>query len=267
MIVATSLRPVAREVWKPLTVMFVWDVVVTVAYYIAPFSAPALPVTLFGSALAIFLGFRSNIAYARWWEARTLWGLMVNASRNLARQAGSYLDDAARPVVLDQITYVNALRRQLRGEGAGANSILDTIGRRIEAARRAGSIDAIQQSSMERVLVDIANAQGGMERIKNTPLPIHYRLLPNLFTHILCLLLPIGLVDTLGFATPLGSTVAGFMFMSVLRVSDDLDDPFANKVHDVPMNALCRTIEIDLLESLGDEAPELLTPDAKGVLW
>jgi putative membrane protein len=119
---------------------------------------------------------------------------------------------------------------------------------------------------MEAVLVDIANAQGGMERLKNTPLPVQYRYLPTLFAHIFCIFLPIGLVETLGLATPLGSTMAGLMFLAVLRIGDDLVDPFANTVHDVSMSALCRTIEIDLLQSIGDPAPDPLKP-ARGVLW
>ena len=119
---------------------------------------------------------------------------------------------------------------------------------------------------MESTLVDIANAQGGMERLKNTPLPNQYRFFPTLFTHVFCILLPIGLVETLGFATPLGSTVAGLMFLAVLQIGDDLVDPFADTIHDVPLNAMCRTIEIDLLQAIGDPAPEPVQP-VHGVLW
>jgi len=147
-----------------------------------------------------------------------------------------------------------------------ANGLLDGTGRRIADAQRKGWIDTIQQTQMEAVLVDIANAQGGMERIKNTPLPNQYRFFPTLFTHIFCILLPIGLVETLGYATPLGSTLAGLMFLAVLQIGDDLVDPFANTVHDVPLTAMCRTIEIDLLQSIGDPAPEPTKP-VKGVLW
>ncbi|KQM65495.1 hypothetical protein ASE75_04315 [Sphingomonas sp. Leaf17] len=286
------LSRIVTEVWKPLLILFVWDVIVTVTYYVLPFKAPSLPLTLFGSALALFLGFRDNSAYERWWEGRILWGSMINASRSLARASRNYLpqDDALdmkRTIVLRQIAYVNALRCQLRKQPADqevlrylskgeadfalertniANGIVDGTGRRIDLARRNGWIDTIQQASFERVLVDIANAQGGMERLKNTPLPNQYRFFPTLFTHMFCVLLPIGLVESLGFATPLGSTVAGLMFLAVLQIGDDLVDPFANTVHDVPLNAMCRTIEIDLLQSIGDEAPKPLAPE-KGILW
>jgi putative membrane protein len=287
-----SLSRVVSEVWKPLLGLFVWDCVVTLTYFVLPFKAPPLPLTIFGTVLALFLGFRSNSAYARWWEARTLWGAMINASRSLSRAARNFLPDpeareVKREIVKRQIAYVNALRCQLRRQPIGedvekflneedkgkalartnpANGLLDSTGRRIAIAKANGWIDTIQQAQMEAVLVDISNAQGGMERIKNTPLPVQYRYLPTIFTHIFCIALPIGLVETLGLATPLGSTVAGLMFLAVLRIGDDLVDPFADTVHDNPLTAMCRTIEIDLLQSIGDQAPDPMTP-VRGVLW
>jgi ion channel-forming bestrophin family protein len=287
-----SFRQIVSEVWKPLFALFLWDCAVTVTYYLLPFRAPALPISLFGSVLALFLGFRVNSAYERWWEGRTLWGAMINASRSLARIARNQLPDpeafdAKRSIVLRQIAYVHALRCQLRRQPADdevlrqlskgeaepalarvniANGLLDGTGRRVEDARRQGWIDTIQQASFERVLVDIANAQGGMERLKNTPLPNQYRFLPTIFTHLFCVFLPIGLVETLGFATPLGSTVAGLMFLAVLQIGDDLVDPFANTIHDVPLLAMCRTIEIDLKQAIGDDPPEPVKP-VNGVLW
>ncbi|MDR6848421.1 putative membrane protein [Sphingomonas sp. BE270] len=286
------LRQIFAEVWRPLLVLFVWDVVVTGGYYLLPFHAPSLPLTLFGSALALFLGFRSTSAYQRWWEGRVLWGAMINASRSLARTVRSYLPDAEgrdlqRAIILRHVTYVNVLRCQLRRQDPRpeverflspdeakpslartntANGILDGTGRRIDHARVLGWIDTVQQAAIERILVDITNAQGGMERLKNTPLPNQYRFFPELFTRLFCVLLPIGLVETLEFATPIGSTVAGAMFLAVLRIGDDLVDPFANTVHDVPLSAMCRTIEIDLLQALGDPAPEPMRP-VKGILW
>ena len=291
-VTATPRIPrILSEVWRPLALLFVWDVIVTITYFVLPFNAPSLPLTLFGSALALFLGFRDNSAYQRWWEGRVLWGAMINASRSLSRCARNFFPDEAldlkRTIVLRQIAYVNALRCQLRRQPVDgevlrfmspdeahpslqranvANGILDGTARRIDLACRHGWIDTILQAQMERVLIDIANAQGGMERLKNTPLPNQFRFFPTFFTHLFCVLLPIGLVESLGVATPLGSTIAGLMFLAVLRIGDDLVDPFANTVHDVPLSAMCRTIEIDLLQSIGDEAPEPMQP-MRDVLW
>ena len=286
---------IVSEVWRPLLALFVWDCIVTVAYFYLPFRAPSLPLTLFGSALALFLGFRDNSAYQRWWEGRVLWGAMINASRTLTREIITFLPfaekgelwDLKRTIVLRQLAYVNVLRCQLRridpkpeilrflsaGEAAGplrrtniANGILDGTAGRIASAQRRGLIDSIQQQQLERTMTDIANTQGGMERLKNTPLPNQYRFFPTLFTRLFCIVLPIGLVETLGWATPVGSTLAGLMFLAVLQIGDDLTDPFANTIHDVPLSAMCRTIEIDLLQAIGDEAPEPLKPE-RDVLW
>jgi putative membrane protein len=288
------IRQIFTEIWKVLGALFLWDVIVTAFYFIMPFHAPALPLTLFGTVLALFLGFKSNSAYQRWWEGRILWGAMVNASRSLARSSSAFLlgagdatHDLRRTIVLRQIAYVHALRCQLRrqdptpdvlrmlsreeaeeslGRANVANGLLDGTGHRIAEAQRRGQIDTIQQSRLESLLIDMANAQGGMERIKNTPLPNGYRFFPEFFTRLFCVLLPIGLVETLGIATPVGSTVAGIMFLAALRIGDDLVDPFANAVHDVPLSAICRTIEIDLLQGIGDPAPPPAQP-VNGVLW
>ncbi|HET9510911.1 MAG TPA: bestrophin family ion channel [Sphingomonas sp.] len=286
---------ILAEVWKPLLVLFFWDVAVTAFYMLTPAKAPSLPLTLFGTALALFLGFRDNSAYQRWWEGRVLWGAMINASRSLAREIVTFMPYAAegklwdlkRTIVLRHIAYVHALRCQLRridpkpdvlrflsaGEAAGpfgrtniANGIIDGTAGRIAKARREGHMDTILHAALERTLTDITNAQGGMERIKNTPLPNQYRFFPNLFTRLFCIVLPIGLVETLGWATPIGSTLAGLMFLAVLQIGDDLADPFANTIHDLPLDAMCRTIEIDLLQAIGDQAPEPLKPD-RDVLW
>ncbi|WP_448659406.1 bestrophin family protein [Sphingomonas sp. CJ99] len=296
MIISSSprLSRIVRDVWRPLTVLAVWDIIVTIAYFELPFRAPELPLTIFGTALGLFIGFRANSAYQRWWEGRTLWGAMINASRSLSRSVIAFLPDTPdaarelkRSIVLRHVAYVHALRGQLRRlpehpdvhrilgreEAAEAlsfanpaNALNTGNARRIDEARRNGWIDTIQQAQIESVMVDISNAQGGMERIKNTPLPMQYRFFPAFFTRLFCVLLPIGLVETLGWATPVGSTLAGLMFLAALRIGDDLTDPFSNTEHDVPMTAMCGTIEIDLKQSIGDEAPPPVTP-IKNVLW
>jgi putative membrane protein len=291
---APRIRQTLYAAWQTLTLLFVWDLAVTIFYYVVPFRAPSLPVTLLGTAVALFIGFRDTSAYQRWWEGRVLWGAMINASRSITRGVLAFMPDdnnavrsIKRILVLRQIAFVQALRCQLRrehpepeivrvlGEEAArdamarvnpANGILEGSSRIIATVQQEGLIDTIQQAQLEAVMVDIANAQGGMERLKNTPLPAQYRSFPSFFTHLMCILLPIGLVETLGWATPIGSSVAGFMFLVGLQIADDLVDPFAGTQHDVPLTAMCRTIEIDLRQSLGMEAPEPLKP-VDGVLW
>lgn len=294
MIVGTSprIRQSFSKAWSVLIALFVWDMAVTIFYFISPFRAPALPLTIFGTALALVLGFRVNSAYQRWWEGRILWGAMVNVSRSFTRATLAFLPDQpaararAQELVVRHIAYVHVLRRQLRRQDPApdmrrvlgdqdhpelarrnpANGLLEGSGRRIADTLRRGWIDTIQQSRLEAMLVDMSNAQGGMERIKNTPLPAQYRAFPQFFTRLFCILLPIGVVETLGVATPIGSAVAGFMYLAVLQIGDDLVDPFGNDVHDLPLDSITKIIEADLRQAIDQEPPPPVQP-VDGVLW
>lgn len=296
MIVGTTprLRQIALEVWKPLTALLLWDVLVVVYHYSFDIVEPTLPIALFGAALSLYIGFRTNAAYARWWEARGLWGSLINSSRSLARMTVSLTrskDDSAErlreSVIMHQITFAHVLRCQLRGQdptvevdrllGAGEiqhvmvrlnkpNALLEDVSVAYAEALDEGRINPLQQTMVEGILTDIANAQGGMERIKNTPLPSGFRVFPIIATHIFCMLLPIEIVAEVGWATPILSTLIGMIFVSALKIAEDLTDPFANDVHDVPLLAMCTTIEIDLLQTLQKDAPPSLKPVA-GVLW
>src|ERR1700712_1695261 len=78
-----------RESIRPLLLPFAWDIAVVAAFQLAHrpwMDQPALPFSLIGSALVLFMSVRNNAAYGRWWEARTLWGAVVNNSRSLSRQ-------------------------------------------------------------------------------------------------------------------------------------------------------------------------------------
>jgi putative membrane protein len=270
-----------------LSVLIAYDVVITTAYcglHWRFVSLPNMPLTLLGSAIALIVTIRNNAAYGRWWEARTLWGAIVNNSRSLARGlavlAGD--QDLQRRVIRGQIAYALALRCHLLRQPSDA--VLDTylppdigascrlaanaplaiqlaMARDLAAARAAGAMDTISATALDRTLGALLDAQGGLERIKNTPLPRQYSLLPQIFIRVYCLLLPLGAVANLGLATWLGAGLIGFMFLVLDEVGRDLEDPFENRVFDVPMAAITRTIEIDLLQAIGSpETPEPLKP-------
>jgi putative membrane protein len=281
----------------PLALLLLWDIVVTLTYVYLPhpwLDLPALPLSLMGSALALFLGFRNNNAYNRWWEARTLWGAMVNTSRSYGRQVFHLIDKHPeserfrRDLAHRQIAYVNALRchlrrqpntqeicdflpdeelRRLHGVANAPNAILNETAALVAEARRHGWLDSIRATQIESSLVEMSNAQGGMERIKNTPLPREYDYYPTLFVHIFCILLPIGLVDSLTIYTPMASTIVGFMLLAMDQIGADLQDPFENRAHDVPLTALCRTIQIDLEQLIGDRTPAAPVRPVENVLW
>ena len=283
------LGHILQYVGKPLVLLLGWDIAVTAFWYLIHpvwIEFPSLPITLLGSAVAVYLSFRNTTAYARWWEARTLWGAMVNASRTLAREALTLLPDReiATRVIHRQIAYVHALRLHLRRQTPwdeladrlpaddierlrGVLNVPNAIHAGTAATIAGSRPDPILLATFARTLSDISNAQGGMERIKNTPLPQQYAVYPAIFTHGFCLLLPIGLVETLGLYTPLGSTVAGFLFLTLLQIGNDMQNPFENKEDDVPLTTLTCSIEIDLRDALGEAHGLQPVQPVNGILW
>jgi putative membrane protein len=287
------LRSVIRSVGLPLLGLFFWDVLIVVLYvgfdqkWVA---VDSLPMPLMGTGLALLVTVRNNNAYARWWEARQLWGGVVNNSRTLARQVRLYLpgQTAAKTLVALQVAYAHALRchlrrqepwdeiapfvppevlARLRRSSNVPESLLRAFADQLAALRRAGFLDTVSLAAFDATLGALANMQGGAERIKNTPLSRQYSFYPTIFVHLFCLLLPLAMVPDLGLATPLGSTVVGCVFLLLDRVGADLENPFENKIHDVPLTTITRTIEINLREGLDEtDLPTPLQPQ-KGVLW
>ncbi len=302
---APQLGRMLEYVGWPLLFLVLWDVAIVLAYKVLHWEwvgSKNVPLALYGSAIGIIVGFRNNSAYGRWWEARTLWGQIVNNSRSFARQVCATLqpnpasegEDVAevhamqRKLVHYQIGFVHALRQQLRGldplpvvqpfiderdhlplehEKNVSLTIQRHMGVMLREAKNRGWIDNLEWQSMDRNLDDLMDAQGGNERIKNTPLPKQYDFFPMLFVQIYCVLLPIGMVENLGWFTPLGSTLVGFMFLALDKIGRDLEDPFDNKIYDVPLTAITTTIEINLRQLLGEtELPPPETPKL-GVMW
>ena len=300
-----NLKRMLEYVGSPLLFLLLWDILIVLAYKVLRWEwigASSVPLALYGSVVGLVVGFRNNYAYARWWDGRTLWGQIVNNSRSLARQvcasmaphALSNQEEAGATAILRerivhfQIAFVHALRQQLRGldplteirplltaedlapltrEKNVAVALQLGLGQMLRDARHRGWIDTWEWQSMDRNLDDLADSQGGTERIKNTPMPKQYSFFPTLFVQIYCLVLPIGMVENLGWFTPIGSTLVGFMFLALDKIGRDLEDPFDNTVFDVPLTAITKTIEINLRQMLGEEnLPEAEVP-IKGVLW
>ena len=231
--------------------------------------------------MAIIVGLRNNSAYGRWWEARTLWGRAVNNSRSLARGAQTFLPDATASTLIHlQIAWAIALRHAMLKQPTWTDEVAALIpadiaarirhatnlptaingamGRLLAQPDRSDATQSIRIAALDQTLSALADAQGGLERIKNTPLPRQFEQFPRVFVIAYCLLLPIGLVHDLGLATPIGSTVIGAAFYLLDQIGRDIEDPFSGGVHDVAMGAITRTIEIDLRQMLGETTA--LTP-------
>jgi ion channel-forming bestrophin family protein len=297
-----QLNRLVTYVGTPLLVLVLYDLAVVVAYKVLHWNwvaLPHIPLSLFGSAIGIIVAFRNQSAYARWWEARTLWGGIVNNSRSLARQVTTVmmpLSDAEaeelkvvqRRLVYHQIGYAYALRQYLRGlepwellkpllseqelselreERNVPLAIQQQMGRLLRECQARGWIDIAHWRALDGSLDDLIDAQGGTERIKNTPMPKQYDYFPQLFVQMYCVMLPLALVMTMGWYTPLGSTLVGFIFLALDKIGRDLEFPFDNTIYDVPMTALTTTIEANLRQLLGETVLPKATAPVDGVLW
>ncbi|MFT9399384.1 bestrophin family protein [Acetobacter sp.] len=282
-----GLRIIGKEILGVILLMAAWDFAVVILFQVFHqewMEQPSLPTSLIGSALALFMGFRSNSAYARWWEARTLWGAITNNCRSFGRQVGTLLGD--RPDLMYGIAaYPHALRgalgkidssedvkRLLPPEMAEAivgwrnqpNAILYQLGLGVSEEVAKKGIDGAVHGQIDRILSDLANAQGGLERIRNTPLPMQFSALPRTLVNIFCIVLPLSMVQTLEWITPLGSSLVGLLFLVLDKSADDLQEPFSNTPHALPMATMARTIEIDVVQPTGTQSPPPLTA-VKGI--
>lgn len=254
-----------------------------------------VPFSLVAVALGIFLGFRNNTSYDRFWEGRKLWGQLVNTSRSFTRQvqmlvgpheaALGVTEDAAaihRELVHRVIAYVHVLRQHLRDQDDPAElarllpaaelealrgqhnrplALLSTLGARVRDLWCEGHLDPLHVPVLEQTLVVLTDIQGGCERIKNTPIPSSYTVLIHRIVAIYVFALPFGLVDTIGVLTPLVVAFIGYAFFGLDAVGEEIEDPFGTDVNDLPLSTLSRMIELNLRQALGEtDLPEPLRP-------
>ena len=244
---------------------------------------------LLGVALSLFLGFRNNACYDRWWEARKLWGQLVVDGRSLARQVSSFIDDndeggsdAKKRLLHLSIAFTHALRHHLRQTDPGndiekyidpqdwpklqhsqnlPDGILRLMGRELGTCRNRQLLSDILVQSIDQRITSMAEVLAACERIRNTPLPFAYMLLVRRTAYLYCFLLPLGLVSSLGLVTPLLCAIVAYTFFGLDALSEELEQPFGMTANALPLNAISRTLEINLLETLGVESlPEPLEP-------
>lgn len=263
------------------------------------FTLPFSIIGILGSALAIFIAFRNNSSYSRWWEARTLWGGIVNSSRVMARLVITFTDSHAhqpqydksrseqfkRDMIYRIIAWAHSLRLSLRNQHQPEvlkpflpqteweqvmqsrqkpNCIQLLSGQKIYEAMANGILAGFDSFQLEGQLLALANYQGGCERIKNTPLLRQYDFFTRVFLYTFMALLPFSLMGDFAklhseeLMIPL-SIIVSFVFAIIGKVGEVNEDPFENAITDVPLTALCNTIERDLREMLGEtDVPEKL---------
>ncbi len=241
----------------------------------------AAPLAVFGVALSLFLGFRNNAAYDRWWEARRLWGGLLADARSLAREAELFLADDAERLAILRLTraFLHMHRAHLRGLSDDPAAIrlaadegltgtpplspdlaLDAMNRVLTTAHRKGTLDGFGARALSARLGSLALAQAGCERIRTTPLPYVYSLLIFRTSWLYCLLLPFALIEPTGWLTPLFAVIVAYTFFGLAEVTEELAHPFGTTANALPLDAICRTAEISLAPHLGEAPPPPVQP-------
>ncbi len=229
--------------------------------------------TVFGVALSLFLGFRNNAAYDRWWEARRLWGGLLADMRSFAREVDIFVPDTAvrERLLHGALAFLHLHRANLRklpddpvarklgGALADAahppNAALDLMASEIAGARQAGTIDGFGAMALDTRLASMSLQQAGCERIVTTPLPYVYSLLVYRTTYLYCLLLPFALVGPVGWMTPVFMGIVAYVFLGLAEVSEELSHPFGVTQNALPLDAICRAAEISIAPHLGETPP------------
>jgi len=265
---------------------------------LADWSMTPVPFTLLGLPLGIFLGFRNTASYDRFWEGRKLWGSLVNTTRSFTRQVLTLTDPSGAmtaPLLRDQqvrivrkvIAYSHALRMSLRDEKPWETlakylapesvaalqveknvpyGILQQIAVSIRDLRVCGSVHPMHAPVFEQSLTHFTDIQGGCERISNTPIPFSYAVVIHRIVALYCILLPLGIADTVKMLTPAVVVFVSYALFTLDAIGDELEDPFGLDVNDLPLRAICVTIETNLLQRIGEtELPPPAVP-VRGVL-
>ncbi|RDC62263.1 bestrophin family protein [Adhaeribacter pallidiroseus] len=266
------------------TIIGIWDKYFHTININIPLSVPMV----LGTVLSLLLAFKSNQAYDRWWEARIVWGAIVNDSRTLTRQLLNFISDPYVSVnvknfqdrfVHRQIAWCHSLGQSLRNqiptqkldqyleaaelEYVGKhdnvpNALLQLHSRDLKMLLQEGQINKFQQLGLDETLTRLCDSMGKCERIKNTVFPVTYSLYIHFSLFIFVLLLPFALLETFGlFQIPMVITIA-LSFFLIEKMAIHLQDPFENKPTDTPVTSITLTIERNLKQMVNDhhQVPE-----------
>lgn len=249
-------------------------------------SFPIPVMSLIGLTLSIFMAFRNNACYDRWWEGRKLWGLLIIYIRGLSRDT-TLLPTAIRQKVLyEALAFVHALSAQLRQRAYSteeqqqlqhwldANTyqtlssehnqglyLLSQMQQHLVSSLKSADISDICYVQLNQHVIELGHIQASCERLQNTPLPFAYSLLLHRTAYAFCLLLPFALGSSLGLFSPVVVGLLAYTFFGLNELCDELEKPFSLLPNALPLDAMVRVIEIDVLRALGESPlPQPLQP-------
>ena len=296
MLVAQNIKisRILRDTWQVDIIMIVSC---TGAYLVREFlikhhfEIPAIIPTVLGTAIAFFVGFNNNQAYDRWWEARKVWGALVNDSRSWARCVIAYISQhelensqftiLKNRLVCRHIAFLYALKANLRGavdetysqyldekdikEIKGhtnvPNAILTIQTRELQTLSASGMIDGFRFMEMNQLLVKFTDEMGMSERIQKTVFPTTYNYLTKVFIWLFVVSLTLVISQYAGLWSIFLGWLVGFVYVSTQKNGMSLVNPFENNSASIPLNQITRNIEINLLEMIGaDKIPKPIQP-------
>lgn len=230
--------------------------------------------SLLGVVLGLFLVFRTNSAYDRWWEGRKLWGSMVNSTRNYALKLNAYLDkgDAENRTWFAQMipNFVVASKEHLR-KGVQIteldipdedflnklndvkhkpNIIAGMLYSKVNTLYEKKKLSGDQFRVLDKEMKEFIDVIGACERIKNTPIPYSYSMFIKKFIFIYVITLPFGFVTTFEYITIPTVLLVTFVLLSVELIAEEIEDPFGRDINDLPTDDLAGKIKDNVREIL-----------------
>jgi putative membrane protein len=291
-----KITEVHTSTWVNVFIVMAISAIVVHLYWDLDFKFLAIPLGipgLIGTTISLILAFRTNASYARWWEARKVWGAIVNDSRSLVRQtianfgnsetAKTEIKQLAHRQIAWNYALANSLRKKevmpkiekylnrneintIKAHDNIPNALLLLHERQLKKQHDNGVLDTFQYLQLSSLAQNLTDSMGKCERIKNTIFPTQYSFYIHMTIMTFVITLPLGIMKEIGFFAVLISGIVAFLFLTIEHMAIDLQNPFENAPNDTPMNALSRTIEVNILEMLEEEnVPEKLKP-IEGVL-
>lgn len=230
--------------------------------------------SLLGIVLGLFLVFRVNSAYDRWWEGRKLWGLLVNNTRNLAAKVSAFLpedDMVSRNFFAQMIpNFVVAMKEHLRkgvnlsdldiveedflkrlkGKEHIPNMISLMLYERVTKLYKEKALTGEQLFIMDKEIKEFSDILGGCERIKNTPIPYSYSMYIKKFIFTFTITLPFAFITEFGYWTIPIVLLIFFILVSVELIAEEIEDPFGGDTNDLPIDELSEKIKNNVREIL-----------------
>ena len=232
---------------------------------------PANLYAAFSMVMGLLLVFRTNRVYERWWEGRTLWGTLINTSRNLAVKVRTFIrpDPLERAEMLRLIAgFAVALKGHLRdgampAEIPGWESrpekprhvpalVASAIYERLAAWKRAGRLSDEEVRMLEREARSLLEICGGCERIRKTPIAGSYRSFTLKCLILYLATLPWGLVHEFSYWTVAATVVLTYLMVGLEAIAEALEEPFGHDIDDLDLDCYCRTIEESVAEILSE---------------